>query len=42
MKTDKKLGYQVKEYLIQHGVETPNVDVKLVISGGDCFSSSKP
>ena len=30
MKTDKKLGYQVKEYLIQHGVETPNVDVKLV------------
>ena len=29
MKTDRKLGYQVKRYLIKKGVETPIVDVKL-------------
>jgi|TARA_Y100000294_G_C8480186_1_gene306395 GTP cyclohydrolase I len=29
MKTDRKLGYQVKRYLIKKGVETPIVEVKL-------------
>ena len=29
MKTDRKLGYAVKKYLIKKGVETPIVDVKL-------------
>ena len=29
MKTDKKLGYAVKRYLIKKGVETPIIDVKL-------------
>ena len=29
MKTDRKLGYEVKRYLIKKGVETPIVDVKL-------------
>ena len=29
MKTDRKLGYEVKKYLIKKGVETPNVEVKL-------------
>ena len=29
MKTDKKLGYEVRSYLIKKGVETPIVDVKL-------------
>ena len=29
MKTDRKLGYQVKRYLIKKGVETPIIDVKL-------------
>ena len=29
MKTDKKLGYEVRKYLIKKGVETPIVDVKL-------------
>ncbi len=29
MKTDKKLGYAVKRYLIKKGVETPIVEVKL-------------
>ena len=29
MKTDRKLGYEVKRYLIKKGVETPIIDVKL-------------
>ena len=29
MKTDTKLGYKVKKYLIKKGVETPLVDVRL-------------
>ena len=29
MKTDRKLGYQVKRYLIKKGVETPIVEVNL-------------
>ena len=29
MKTDKKLGYEIRKYLIKKGVETPNVEVKL-------------
>ena len=29
MKTDRKLGYEVRRYLIKKGVETPIIDVKL-------------
>ena len=29
MKTDKKLGYEVRKYLISKGVETPIVDINL-------------
>ena len=29
MKTDRKLGYEVRKYLIKKGVETPIVNVKL-------------
>ena len=29
MKTDKKLGYEVRKYLIKKGVETPIVDINL-------------
>ena len=29
MKTDKKLGQEVKKYLLEKGVETPTVEVKL-------------
>ena len=29
MKTDRELGYEVRDYLIKKGVETPVVNVKL-------------